>query len=176
VLEKSINTGTMYVQALIGNDAFLRGITDAGFGQKTGVDLPGESPGSVENLYTGRRINFMTASFGQGITVTPLQLIGGYSAIANGGKLMRPYVVDAVRDEDGNRTATEPEVVGTPFREKTATQLRTMLVSVVDNGFDKARIPRYDVAGKTGTADTSSTSTITASSASLRRPTRGSLS
>jgi stage V sporulation protein D (sporulation-specific penicillin-binding protein) len=156
VLEKSINAGTMYVQSLVSNDQFLTAIVNAGFGQKTGVDLPGESSGDINNLYTGRRINFMTASFGQGITVTPLQLINGYSAIANGGKLMRPYVVEAVTDERGERVITAPEVIGTPFRDKTAAQLQKMLVSVVDNGFDKARIPRYDVAGKTGTAQIAS--------------------
>lgn len=156
VLEKSINTGTMYVQSLLSHDQFLHGIVDMGFGQKAGIDLPSEAPGSIENLYTGRRINFMTASFGQGITTTPLQLITGYSAIANGGKIMRPYIVAATRDSRGNRVETAPEVIGTPFSGKTARQLQQMLVSVVDKGFDKARIPRYDIAGKTGTAQIAS--------------------
>lgn len=156
VLEKSINAGAMYVEQLAGNSKFLDYVVNMGFGQRTGVDLPGESSGDISNLYTGRRINFMTASFGQGITVTPLQLITGYSAIANGGKLMRPYVVSAVRNEHGDRTETKPEVIGTPFSARTASLLRTMLTSVVDNGFDKARIPRYDVAGKTGTAQIAS--------------------
>ncbi len=156
VLEKSINTGVMWVEERIGNSAFLDYVVDMGFGQRTGIDLPGESSGDISNLYTGRRINFMTASFGQGITVTPLQLITGYSAIANGGKLMRPYSVSAVRDERGQRTETKPEMVGTPFTAKTAATLRAMLTAVVDNGFDKAHIPRYDVAGKTGTAQIAS--------------------
>lgn len=152
VLEKSINAGTIYVQSLISNDQFLNYMVNLGFGQKTGVDLPGEASGDIGNLYTGRRINFMTTSFGQGVTVTPMQLINGYSAIANGGKLMRPYVVAKVRDQRGMAILTKPEVIGTPFLSRTAATLRQMLVSVVDNGFDKARIPRYDVAGKTGTA------------------------
>ena len=152
VLEKSINAGVMYVQSLLTNDQFLNYVINEGFGQKTGIDLPGEVSGDIGNLYTGRRINFMTASFGQGITATPLQMINTYSAIANGGRLMRPYIVTAVRDDQGREQKTEPEVIGTPFTAKTATTLRQMLTSVVDNGFDKARIPRYDVAGKTGTA------------------------
>lgn len=156
VLEKSINTGVMWVETQIGNDAFLNYAVNMGFGQRTGIDLPGEASGDISNLYSGRRINYLTASFGQGITVTPLQLIGGYSAIANGGKLLRPYVVAATVDELGKRTETKPEIIGTPFTAKTAAQLRTMLTSVVDNGFDKARIPRYDVAGKTGTAQIAS--------------------
>jgi cell division protein FtsI/penicillin-binding protein 2 len=108
--------------------------------------------GDIGNLYSGRRINFLTASFGQGITVTPIQLITAYSAIANGGKLMRPSVVDLVVDDHGNETRHLPQLAGTPFSTKTATQLQHMLTSVVDKGFDKARIARYDVAGKTGTA------------------------
>ncbi len=156
VLEKSINAGVMWVQGLIGNAKFLDYVVNMGFGQRTGIDLPGESSGNISNLYTGRRINFLTASFGQGITVTPLQMITGYSAIANGGKLMRPYIVASVRDSRGSVTPTQPEMIGTPFSAKTAATLRTMLTSVVDNGFDKARIPRYDVAGKTGTAQIAS--------------------
>jgi cell division protein FtsI/penicillin-binding protein 2 len=69
---------------------------------------------------------------------------------------MKPYVVDAVRDAHGAVVRTEPQMVGTPFSAKTAATLREMLTSVVDNGFDKARIPRYDVAGKTGTAQIAS--------------------
>ncbi len=156
VLEKSINTGVMWVQQKIGNSPFLDAIINLGFGQRTGVDLPGESSGNISNLYTGRRINFMTSSFGQGISVTPLQLLNGYSAIANGGKLMKPYIVSSVRDEHGAVATTQPQIIGTPFSAKTAATLRTMLTSVVDKGFDKARIPRYDVAGKTGTAQIAS--------------------
>lgn len=152
VLEKSINTGAMFVQGLVGDDNFLNYIINMGFGQKTGVDLPGEVGGDITNLYSRRKINYMTASFGQGIAVTPLQLINAYSAIANGGKLMRPYVVEKVIKEGGLEEVTKPEVISIPISEKTSAKLRTMLVSVVDNGFDKARIKGYDIAGKTGTA------------------------
>lgn len=156
VLEKSINTGVMDVLRRVGNETFLNYLIAMGFGQPTGIDLPGDANGSIANLYTGRPINFMTASFGQGITVTPLQLVTAYSAIANGGKFMRPYVVEAVRDDRGTVVHTQPQTVGTPFTAATAATLRSMLTSVVDNGFDKARIARYDVAGKTGTAQIAS--------------------
>lgn len=152
VLEKSINTGIMYVATLLGPDAFRSAVVTSGFGQPTGIDLPNEAAGTIDNLYSGRKINMLTASFGQGITVTPLQLVNFYSAIANGGRLMRPYVVEEERDGETVVRRSEPEVIGTPMRETTAAKLRTMLVSVVDKGFDKARIARYDVAGKTGTA------------------------
>ena len=152
VLERSVNTGAMYVQDQVGDDNFLNYAINFGFGQKTGIDLPGEVPGDITNLYSGRKINFLTASFGQGIAVTPLQLINAYSAIANGGKLMKPYVVKKMIKEGGGQELTQPEIVAIPISEKTATKLKSMLVSVVDNGFDKARISGYDIAGKTGTA------------------------
>ncbi|MEK7615996.1 MAG: penicillin-binding protein 2 [Patescibacteria group bacterium] len=152
VLEKSLNTGTIFAQRRTGNDAFLNYIVAFGFGQKTGVDLAGEVPGTISNLYQGRAINFATASFGQGIAVTPLQLVSAYSAIANGGRLMKPYVVREIVHADGSSTMTKPSILGAPISEKTSTQLRSMLVDVVEKGFDKARIKGYDVAGKTGTA------------------------
>ena len=152
VLEKSINTGAMFVQNLVGDENFLNYTINFGFGQRTGVDLPGEVNGDITNLYSGRKINYLTASFGQGVAVTPIQLINAYSAIANGGKLMKPYIVDKIIKEGGETIVTKPEVVGIPITEKTANKLKTMLVGVVDNGFDKARIKGYDVAGKTGTA------------------------
>lgn len=152
VLEKSINTGAMFVQNQVGDDNFLSYIINFGFGQKTGVDLPGEVSGDITNLYSGRKINYLTSSFGQGIAVTPLQMVNAYSAIANGGKLMRPYVVEKIIKEGGGQALTTPEVISIPVSEKTSAKLKAMLVSVVDNGFDKARINGYDIAGKTGTA------------------------
>ena len=152
VLEKSINTGAMHIQDMVGNDNFLDYAINFGFGQKTGVDLPGEEHGDISNLYSGRKINFLTASFGQGIAVTPIQLINAYSAIANGGKLMKPYVVEKIIKEGGSQELTKPEIVAIPISEKTAAKLKSMLVNVVDNGFDKARVKGYEIAGKTGTA------------------------
>ena len=152
VLEKSINTGAIFVENLVGDDNFLNYSINIGFGQRTGIDLPGEVNGDIANLYSGRHINYLTAAFGQGIAVTPLQLINAYSAIANGGKLMRPYVVEKIIKEGGEEVVTKPEIISIPFSQKTSDKLKTMLVGVVDNGFDKARIKGYDIAGKTGTA------------------------
>lgn len=152
VLERSINTGAMHVQDLVGDDNFLNYAINFGFGQRTGIDLPGEVSGDITNLYSGRKINFLTASFGQGVAVTPIQLVNAYSAIANGGKLLRPYIVEKVVKEGGAEDVIRSEITAIPISEKTATKIKSMLVSVVDNGFDKARISGYDVAGKTGTA------------------------
>ena len=152
VLEKSINTGAMFVENLVGDENFLNYAINIGFGQRTGIDLPGEVNGDITNLYSGRKINYLTASFGQGIAVTPMQLINAYSAIANGGKLMKPYVVEKIIKEGGDEVVTKPEIMSIPFSEKTSGKLKTMLVGAVDNGFDKAKIKGYDIAGKTGTA------------------------
>src|SRR3989338_3585073 len=152
VLEKSINTGAMFVENSVGDDNFLNYTINTGFGQRTGIDLPGEVNGDITNLYSGRKINYLTASFGQGIAVTPIQLVNAYSAIANGGKLMKPYVVEKIIKEGGEEVVTKPEIISIPFSEKTSSKLKTMLVGVVDNGFDKAKIKGYDIAGKTGTA------------------------
>ena len=95
-----------------------------GFGQKTGIDLPGEVNGDISNLYSGRKINYLTASFGQGIAVTPLQLITAYSAIANGGKLMRPYIVDKIIPNNGQEKTTQPEIISIPISQKTAHTLQ----------------------------------------------------
>lgn len=152
VLEKSLNTGAMFVEGKLGDDNFLNYVVNFGFGQATGIDLAGEAAGDISNLYSKRKINFLTAAFGQGIAVTPVQLINAYSALANGGKLYRPYVVKEVVEPGGRREQTKPELIGTPISEKTSSQIKAMLVRVVENGFDKAKVKGYDVAGKTGTA------------------------
>lgn len=152
VLEKSLNTGAVFAQRAAGKTAFKNYVKAFGFGGKTGIDLPFETAGNILNLDSGREINYATASFGQGISATPLELISAISAIANDGKLMRPYVVDKIVSKEGMELKTEPEAVRQVISPLAANQLTAMLVSVVRNGFDKARIPGYFVAGKTGTA------------------------
>ncbi|MBI2057392.1 MAG: penicillin-binding protein 2 [Candidatus Yanofskybacteria bacterium] len=156
VLEKSLNTGAIFAEEKLGDKNFLNYAVNFGFGQTTGIDLAGESSGDISNLYSGRKINFITASFGQGIAVTPIQLVNAYSALANGGRLYRPFIVQELVKPNGEVIKTEPELIGTPISEKTSSQIKAMLVKVVENGFDKARVKGYDVAGKTGTAQIAS--------------------
>lgn len=153
VLEKSINTGAVFAMRQTGHDKFLEYIERFQFGKKTDIDLAGEASGDVRNLYTGREINFVTASFGQGISATPLQLVNAYSAIANGGKLMRPYMVEKIIKADGESVIIKPEVIAEPISPETAKILTSMLVSVIENGsIKKAAVPGFHIAGKTGTA------------------------
>ena len=152
VLEKSLNTGAIHASKLMGSSKFLAYIEAFGFGRKTDIDVFGEVSGDISNLYLKRPINFATASFGQGIAVTPIQLINGYSSIANGGKQMKPYIIEELVLKNGDRIKTQPRVISRPISEASGRTLRSMLVSVVDRGFDKARIKGYEIAGKTGTA------------------------
>lgn len=154
VLDLSINTGAVFMESAIGHDKFRDYIKQFGFGARTGVDLQGEVAGDVENLLkTSRDINFATASFGQGIAVSPVQLVAAFSAFANGGKMVRPHVVKEIVGGNETRRQVLPDILGSPISSKTAAQITSMLVSVVDNGYSKkAGVKGYKVAGKTGTA------------------------
>lgn len=159
VLEKSLNTGAIYVEKLLGNKNFADYVKRFGFGQKTGISLPGESAGNLSNLENPRiNIQFYTSAFGQGITVTPIQLISAYAAIANGGVLMQPQIVEKIIHADGSEENIQPREVRRVISEKAALQTTQMLRSVVTEGHGKrADVPGYLVGGKTGTAQVAST-------------------
>lgn len=154
VLEKSLNTGVIYIEKLVGNRNFAEYVKRFGFGEKTGVDLPGELGGNIRNLGNLKSdINFFTASFGQGITVTPLQLAAAYGALANKGVLMKPQIVDRLRYSDGREEVIEPQEIRQVISESSADQMGKMLRFVVVNGHGKrGDVPGYQVGGKTGTA------------------------
>ena len=153
VLEESLNTGAIFVLERTGKSTFLRYVRDFGFDVPTGVDLEGEAEGDISNLSVKNDINYATASFGQGISVTPMELIVAISAIANDGKLMQPYIVDKFIHHNGTISKTEPKMVRQVISPKTANCLAAMMVSVVRNGYGKkAGVDGYNVAGKTGTA------------------------
>lgn len=158
VLEKSLNTGAIFVEKLLGNKNFQDYVKRFGFGEKTGIELPGENDANINNLANLRSdIQFFTASFGQGITVTPIQLISAYNAIANGGVLMKPQIIEKSIDTSGNETIFEPKEVRRVISEKAALQTSMMLESVVVNGHGKrAGVPGYRIGGKTGTAQVAS--------------------
>jgi cell division protein FtsI/penicillin-binding protein 2 len=154
VLEKSLNTGVIYIEKLVGNKTFADYVKRFGFGEKTEIELPGEVPGNTRNLSNIKTdINFFTASFGQGISVTPLQLASGYSVLANKGTLMQPQIVDKLQYKDGTEEVIKPVEVRQVISESAAQQTGQMLRSVVMNGHGKrADVPGYLVGGKTGTA------------------------
>ncbi len=154
VLDQSINTGVIYVEKLIGNQTFSDYFTRFGFGKRTDIDLPAELAGSTRNLDNTRSsISFFTASFGQGVTTTPLQMLDAYAVFANGGKLIKPNIIDRIIHPDGQEEKIQPEVIRRVLSEETSRTIGTMLRSVVVNGHGKrADVPGYQVVGKTGTA------------------------
>ena len=145
VLEESVNTGAAFAESRVGHKRFYDYLVRFGFDETTGISLPGEVRSKIYNLAKNiRDINFATASFGQGIAVTPIALVNAVAAIANDGVLMRPFV-----DE-----AAGPETVRRVISEKAAKEVTAMMVSAVDKA-KVAAIPGYTIAGKTGTAQIS---------------------
>jgi cell division protein FtsI/penicillin-binding protein 2 len=152
-LEESINTAMIEAMRRMGQDTFVQYMKNFGFGVRTGIELETEMPGNISSLDLGPEIYAATATFGQGITVTPLQIAAAYGAIANGGMLKSPYIVDEIRYADGTVDARAPVDVRRVIENKTSRLLGAMLVSVVENGHGKrAGVPGYYIAGKTGTA------------------------
>jgi len=153
VLEKSLNTGAIFAARQIGKNDFVNYVEKFGFGQKTGIELDTENPGNIDTLYKKGEIYMATGSFGQGITATPIQMVQAFSAIANGGEMVKPYIIEEIHKPDGTIIKTEPAPAKRIISSKTATLLTGMLVSVVERGEGtKAKVPGYYLAGKTGTA------------------------
>ncbi len=152
ILDNSLNTGAIHVASLVGDDLFKKYVEGFGFGRQTGITLPGEADGNISNL--GKRpIYTFTGSFGQGITVTPMQIAAAFGAIANGGKLMKPYLVEEIWHSDGRVEEFEPQFVRQVISPQVSTLLSGMLVSVIENGHaGRAGVDGYYIAGKTGTA------------------------
>lgn len=152
-LDESLNTATIFVQRLLGKDLFRQYIERFGFGKQTGIGLTPEVKADISGLSKKGSIFAATGSFGQGLTATPIQLVAGYGALANGGKLMRPYVVAETIHPDGTREKTKPMEIAQPISSRASRLVTGMLISAVENGHGKrAGVPGYWVAGKTGTA------------------------
>ena len=153
-LENSCNPVFVELGLRLGTETFYDYLEAFGFGEKTGVDIPGEGAGIVIARNRVKRVDIARIGFGQSIAVTPLQLLSAACAVVNGGKLMQPYVIKEIRSEDGTLIEkTEPTVRATPISEETSSTMRKMLESVVTNGGGKnAYIAGYHVGGKTGTA------------------------
>lgn len=153
VLDYSSNVGMVFVEKQLKSDLFLRYIDNLGFGKSTGIDLQEETSPELRPKNKWYEIDYATASFGQGIAVTPLQMIRAAAVIANGGKLLVPHVVKEIKLPDGSDIAILPEVVGQIYKPEVARILSEMMVSAVDNGETRAiKPPGFRIAGKTGTA------------------------
>ncbi len=156
VLIRSWNIGTSHMAETMGADLFYKGLKDFGVGSRTGIDLEGESPGFLRvpgDTYWSDS-DLATNSFGQGLTVTPLQMLAFANTIANDGQMMQPHV--RLKMIDGDREiATTTTAVRTPISADVAHKIRDIMVQVVEAPLGEgkaARVPGYRIAGKTGTA------------------------
>lgn len=155
VVENSCNPGFVHIGNTLGTEKLMNYIKNYGFGSKTGIDLNGESLGILFEPSKMGPVELATTSFGQGISVTPIQQIRAVSAAVNGGKLYRPYIVGSFLESETNSLIkkVEPKVEKEVISEETSALVRHALESVVANGSGKnAYIENYRVGGKTGTA------------------------
>jgi len=154
ILQVSSNIGSTKIAFSLGQDYYRKAIADFGFGKKTGIDIPGESNGIVLDKDWPDHL-FANISFGHGIGVTALQVASAYAVIANGGRLLRPFVVASIRDKQGHALEErKPEVIREVLSKKEASTVTLMLTGATEEGGTGtlARVDGYPVAGKTGTA------------------------
>lgn len=155
VIKHSSNICAAKIGARLGKSGLYKYMKSFGFGEKTGIDLPGETVGALKHYKNWSGVSMETISFGHGVAVSGVQLANAVSAIANGGFLMKPYIVRSVKDRDGKVISeTAPSVVRRAISDETAGTLTKMLIGVTESGGTgvKAAIEGFDVAGKTGTA------------------------
>jgi cell division protein FtsI (penicillin-binding protein 3) len=156
IIEVSSNIGAAKIALTLGADRFYNGLNAFGIGRRSGIDLPGEAAGLIRAPSKWRTIELADHGFGQGVAVTPIQLATAYAAIANGGLVMRPYVVAAAYDPAGNEIMRHtPQALRRAVSPEVAHQMNLLLRNVV-NGPDGtahlAQVADFTVAGKTGTA------------------------
>jgi cell division protein FtsI (penicillin-binding protein 3) len=155
ILQVSSNIGFTKVAEKLKKDLFFKYIEKFGFGKITGIDMPGEIPGLLRRPESWSTVDLATHAFGQGLSVTPMQMVMAYAAVANGGFLMRPYVVNRVVSANGEVLAqNQPHVVRRVISQKTSHLLASILTEVTSEGGTgtMANIEGFEVAGKTGTA------------------------
>jgi cell division protein FtsI (penicillin-binding protein 3) len=153
IIKYSSNIGAAKIGTKMGEEKLSAYLRNFGFGGRTGVDLPGESSGNLKRHWYG--VDLATISFGQGVSVSAIQLVSALSAVANGGNLMRPYLVEQILDDDGTVVQKfEPQVVRRVISQDTAWKVTKMMETVTGDGGTgmKAALEGYRVAGKTGTA------------------------
>ena len=156
IVEVSSNIGAAKIALALGAQRFYQGLAAFGLGRKSGIDLPGEAPGLIREPSTWREIELADHGFGQGVAVTPIQLATAYGAIANGGVVMRPFVVRAAYDADGREILRHtPQALRRAVSPDVAHTMNQLLRGVVDGPDGTGRLARvadFTVAGKTGTA------------------------
>lgn len=155
VLNQSLNTGMVFVEQRLGRERLKEYLLAYGIDDKTGIDLPNETSGLVSNLNSPREIEFANASFGQGIALTPIEMVRALASLANGGKLVVPHVVSKIKYEDGTFKNISYGTENSKISKETAEEITRMLVNVMDQSVNKAgfaKLENWSIAVKTGTA------------------------
>jgi len=153
ILQYSSNVGMVYIADKIGNDPLLSFLKQVGLNEKTDIDVEEEDVPTLRSDQDWHDIDYKTASFGQGIAATPLQVLRAEAAIANGGNLMEPHIVKAIVSNFGDRIEIQPKKIRQIFSYQTAKITKEMMVDAVEHGEVHWKIPQgYRIAGKTGTA------------------------
>lgn len=153
-LENSCNPVFTQLALRLGSERFYQYLHAFGLGSRTGIDLYGEASGILIGQNRVKNVDLARIGFGQSVAVTPIQMITAACAVVNGGRLMKPYLVEAIEDSDGDvLKQTSPKVVSTPISAETSATMRKLLYGVVENGGGKnAKVNGYAIGGKTGTA------------------------
>jgi cell division protein FtsI/penicillin-binding protein 2 len=162
ILNQSLNVGASYVATKMGKATMLKYFEGYGIGSETGIDLPSEAAGNISNLLdninNSKQVEFDTASFGQGISMTPIMTVAALSVLANGGKLIIPHVAKEIDYKVGlSKTIDYTNEAKQVLKPETSAEITQMLINVVDQELDKIignsiLMPHYSVAAKTGTA------------------------
>lgn len=157
ILSKSINMGAVYIEQQMGGSLLRDYFKKFGLDSKTGIDLPNEEGGSLKNIDSkeARDIDFATAAYGQGIAVTPIEMVKATSAITNGGKMVNPYILESIKKPDGTIESThlDNEDSKPVISVETAEKVKSMMVYTVETGYgSRAKVNGYKAGGKTGTA------------------------
>ena len=154
VLNNSLNTGVSHIVEQMGTANFRDYLIALGFTQSSGIDLPNDATGLVSNLSSPRRVEYATASFGQGVAISPMAMTRALATLGNGGYLVTPHLVQAIEYEDGTVIAIEPDVVPGVFSAETSNTISRMLTNTVDEALrgGAVALPNHTVGAKTGTA------------------------
>lgn len=155
ILKYSSNIGAAKIGFKLGDDRLARYLRNFGFGERSGIDLPGESPGNLRDNKRWYGVDLATISFGQGVSASAVQLTAAVSAVANGGNLMKPYVVERILDDSGREVQKiEPQVLRRVISADTSAKVTKMMEGVTTDGGTglNAAVEGFRVAGKTGTA------------------------
>jgi len=156
ILSQSLNMGASYVALKVGKDNMSKYFTNYGLGSTTGIDLPNEATGIISNLTKiGKDIDVATASYGQGIAVSPVEIARGLSVLANGGYLVTPHVAKEIDYLDGTKKVLSWPRTGPVLKPQTVANVDSMLVTVVDTKLANGAVKmgNYTIAAKTGTAE-----------------------